>query len=404
MNSKILFILLVLLLTLKFSQSQGQSPTCPKYAFQTSNMANKTSTPSFKACVDLPLLNSFLHWTYSPATTTLDIAYRHTGLSSATSKWVAWAINPTGKGMIGAQCLVAHHNPTDGSMVAYTSPVSGYSTKLTQGDLSFKVTQLSAVGLNNEIIIFATLEVPGNATVLNQLWQDGPLSSDGSPLIHSTSGPNLQSTASLNLLSGVAAPTGGANISPLKNIHGVLNAVSWGILMPTGAIIARYMRVFPAADPAWFYLHVGCQISAYAIGAAGWATGLNLGSQSKGIQHSSHRNIGITLFCLATLQMFALLIRPIKEHKYRPYWNVYHHSVGYTIIILSIVNILEGIKILDPIAIWKKTYVGVILALALLAAFLEVFTWYIVFRRKKAQAADNTNRHGLHAPIRANFA
>jgi len=88
-----------------------------------------------------------------------------------------------------------------------------------------------------------------------------------------------------------------------EQVHGVLNAVSWGILMPLGAIIARYMRVFKSADPAWFYLHVTCQFSAYVIGVAGWGTGLKLGSQSPGIVYHSHRNIGIALFCFATLQV-----------------------------------------------------------------------------------------------------
>lgn len=67
--------------------------------------------------------------------------------------------------------------------------------------------------------------------------------------------------------------------------------------------MARYLRPFQAADPAWFYLHVACQVSAYAIGVAGWATGIKLGSESKGIQWTAHRNIGITLFSLATLQV-----------------------------------------------------------------------------------------------------
>lgn len=88
-------------------------------------------------------------------------------------------------------------------------------------------------------------------------------------------------------------------------IHGVLNAVSWGILMPIGAIIARYMRVFKSADPAWFYLHVTCQSSAYIIGVAGWATGIKLGSESSGVQYTAHRAIGIVLFCLGTLQVYA---------------------------------------------------------------------------------------------------
>lgn len=86
-------------------------------------------------------------------------------------------------------------------------------------------------------------------------------------------------------------------------IHGILNAVSWGILFPVGAIVARYMRIFESADPAWFYIHVSCQFSAYVIGVAGWAIGLKLGRESEGIRFASHGNIGIALFSLATIQV-----------------------------------------------------------------------------------------------------
>lgn len=74
-------------------------------------------------------------------------------------------------------------------------------------------------------------------------------------------------------------------------------------MFPIGIIIARYLRVFPSADPVWFYLHVFCQVSAYAIGVAGWGTGLKLGSESKAVTYSHHRNIGISLFALATVQV-----------------------------------------------------------------------------------------------------
>lgn len=73
--------------------------------------------------------------------------------------------------------------------------------------------------------------------------------------------------------------------------------------MPMGAIFARYLKVFKLANPAWFYLHAGCQTVAYAVGVAGWGTGLKLGSDSVGIRYDTHRNIGITLFCLGTLQV-----------------------------------------------------------------------------------------------------
>lgn len=79
--------------------------------------------------------------------------------------------------------------------------------------------------------------------------------------------------------------------------------MSWGILLPIGASIARHLKVFKSADPAWFYLHVTCQTSAYIVGVVGWGTGLKLGSDSVGIKYNTHRNIGIALFCLGTLQV-----------------------------------------------------------------------------------------------------
>ncbi|KAK9267632.1 hypothetical protein L1049_010063 [Liquidambar formosana] len=210
------------------------------------------------------------------------------------------------------------------------------------------------------------------------------------PRQHDTSGPNIQSMGTLNLLSGQSSSTTGEGNSKLRkrNIHGVLNAVSWGVMMPLGALIARYLKVFKSADPAWFYLHVACQSSAYIIGVAGWATGLKLGSDSPGIHYYTHRNIGITLFCLGTLQVFALFLRPNKDHKYRFFWNIYHHLVGYMVILLSIINIFKGFGILQPDKKWKNGYIGIILTLAVNAVLLEAYTWYIVIKRKNSASLE----------------
>lgn len=88
-------------------------------------------------------------------------------------------------------------------------------------------------------------------------------------------------------------------------LHGILNAVSWGVLFPLGIMVARYLRTFESAEAIWFYLHVGSQFCSYAIGVGGWATGLRLGAESKGIQFTSHRIIGMILFSLSTLQVDA---------------------------------------------------------------------------------------------------
>ncbi|KAI3786386.1 hypothetical protein L1987_40025 [Smallanthus sonchifolius] len=146
----------------------------------------------------------------------------------------------------------------------------------------------------------------------------------------------------------------------MKWTHGVLNAVSWGVLMPIGAMAARYLKV---ANPAWFYVHAATQTSAYIVGVAGWATGLKLGSDSTGIKYNTHRNIGIILFAFGTLQVFSLLLRPKPDNKYRFYWNIYHRSLGYSVIILSIINVCKGLDIMDPEMKWKNAYTGIVISL-----------------------------------------
>ena len=207
--------------------------SCNNYVF--------ASDKVFSTCNDLPYLNSFLHWTYDPSSGTAQIAFRHTGIASP--RWVAWAINPEGKGMVGSQALVAFQK-SDGTMSVYTSPVTGYQTQLQKGDLSFGVSDLSATYSNNEIVVFATLELPKNTTTVNQVWQDGPVLND-SPGTHDLSGANVRSMATLNLLSGQQSGTKGTANSKIRSkyIHGVLNAISWGIMMPLGVVIARYVSV-----------------------------------------------------------------------------------------------------------------------------------------------------------------
>ncbi|KAL7218779.1 hypothetical protein ACSBR2_011947 [Camellia fascicularis] len=381
MDKSLKIALFSCLLISVFASAYAQ--TCASYSF--------SSNRQYTKCNDLPYLNSYLHWNYHPTNGTVDIAFRHTNVD--TSTWVAWALNINGSKMAGSQALVALHN-TSGLPHAYTSSVSDYSTKLAPSNLSFNVPSLSVEYISSDMLIYATLVLPSNGTTFNQLWQAGPVSG-GNPDPHPTTGNNILSTGTLDFLSGTSSSNSGGVASQMrkKNTHGILNAISWGILLPVGAIIARYLKTFKSADPAWFYLHVTCQSAAYIVGVAGWATGLKLGSDSVGIQHNTHRNIGITLFCLGTLQVFALLLRPKKDHKYRLYWNIYHWGVGYAVIVLSIMNIFEGFDILNPGKSWKRAYIGIIIALGSIACILEAFTWFVVLSRKKKNGSDPKYPH-----------
>lgn len=80
--------------------------------------------------------------------------------------------------------------------------------------------------------------------------------------------------------------------------------------------------------------------------------------------------------------MFAMLLRPKKDHKYRFYWNIYHHGVGYAILILGIINVFKGLSILNPQDTYKTAYIVVIASLGGIALLLEAITWVIVLKRK----------------------
>lgn len=96
-----------------------------------------SNNQQYASCSDLPQLNSFLYWTYDSTAGTANIAFRVTGVNP-TSNWIAWALNPTGSGMTGAQALVAYRNSSS-SIHAYTSSVVDTRTTLAQSSLSFRV-------------------------------------------------------------------------------------------------------------------------------------------------------------------------------------------------------------------------------------------------------------------------
>ncbi|KAJ0547776.1 putative cytochrome b561 and DOMON domain-containing protein [Helianthus annuus] len=368
-----LFVVIVVLL---ISSAHAQ-PTCATQKF--------TNKEQYDRCVDLPQLGCYLHWSLDTARNTVAIVF--IAPPATPDGWVSWAINPTGEGMVGSQSLIAY-TAANGSMVVNTYNVSSYGG-VVKGKLDFDVMDMKAEHSDGVMRIFATVELPENGrTKVNQVWQvGGAVTEEGVPVRHAFGQGNLGSKGILDLLSGEISGGGSGNSKTKKrNIHGILNAMSWGVLFPVGIMIARYLRTFPAADPAWFYLHGSLQVSAYGIGVAGWVTGLKLGSESKGVEYTAHRNIGITLFCLATLQVLALFLRPKKGHKIRFYWNIYHHGTGFAVAILGILNVFKGLEILSPSSKWRLSYIIIISSLGIIAIILEAFTWIVVLKRKSNKA------------------
>lgn len=201
-----LFFPWALFSSLIFSATTAQTTsTCQSYSFSNGN--------TYVSCLDLPALSSFLHWNYTQSTGVADIAFRRTG--TTTSRWISWAINPSGLQMVGSQALVAYQL-SNGSMRAYTSSVDSLGTTLAEGTLSFGVPTITASFENGgEMTIFARLQLVGGTAKVNQVWQEGPMNGD-QPSVHSTSGANTQSVAELDLVTATSVGGGGGGSQQRK--------------------------------------------------------------------------------------------------------------------------------------------------------------------------------------------
>ncbi|GJM98365.1 hypothetical protein PR202_ga15368 [Eleusine coracana subsp. coracana] len=364
----------------------------------TAACSTEASFPSnraaYAACADLPHLGASLHWTHDAASGDLSVAF--VARPAAPGGWVAWGINPSGAGggMPGTQALVAA--PFDGNAWSVrTYNITGYALG-PPGPIAFPASDLAAelAAADGRVAVFGRINLGPGAGTLNHVWQVGAAVSGGSPAPHAMGGDNLAAKGQLDLVRATASAGADDSATEKRNIHGILNAASWGILLPVGAIVARYLKTFRAADPAWFYLHVTCQLLGYAAGVAGWATGINLGNESEGVVYATHRAVAVAAFALATLQVFALFVRPGKTHKCRAYWNAYHHSLGYAVVVLGVVNVFKGMAILRVEQRWRTAYIVALFVLGAVALVLEVVTWGVVVRRRRMAENKTFNNSG----------
>lgn len=87
---------------------------------------------------------------------------------------------------------------TTGSMIAYPTQLDSYAPSMAPEDLSFPVSDVAAEYVKNEMIIYATLKLPGGSTKFNHVWQEGSSVANDVPQAHSTSGDNIESLGTID--------------------------------------------------------------------------------------------------------------------------------------------------------------------------------------------------------------
>ncbi|KAF5743785.1 hypothetical protein HS088_TW08G00373 [Tripterygium wilfordii] len=167
----------------------------------------------------------------------------------------------------------------------------------------------------------------------------------------------------------------------MKTRHGVMGILGWGLILPVGAIVPRYLK---HKDPLWFYLHTVIQFIGFIFGL----TTVVLGGQLYKETHANvpaHRGIGIFVLFLSILQILAFFLRPNKDAKVRKYWNWYHHWFGRIALFFGSLNIVLGMRLAYAGPAWKIGY-GFVLGVIL----LTVIVLEILSRMSRSEKIDRT--------------
>ncbi|KAJ7963770.1 Cytochrome b561 and DOMON domain-containing protein [Quillaja saponaria] len=341
-------------------------------------------------CKKLRTLGAEFGWSYNNYNNCIHInvlfGTRVEDYSSSNIVWIAWGVNPGNRPtMVGTKAIIGIKQPNN-TLLASTYDIT-QDTKLgcrlrpsPDSDLGLEVNykKMAYDNASNFLTIYAEVILPSpnyQISKLNHVWQVGYHASDDEPQIHPARLQNVDSTEIIDLISGHGTSAGGQHQRYLRVVHGILNMLGWGTLLPIGVIIARYMRVYPIKSERWFSLHLACQISGYILGTAGWALGLWLGHASRYYEFYIHRIFAIFIFTFTTIQMLALQLRPKEKDDYSKYWNLYHHLLGYALLAVIIINIFKGIEITKGDPNWKWAYIAILVFLSAVTLGFEIFTW-----------------------------
>ncbi|KAJ4752566.1 Cytochrome b561 and DOMON domain-containing protein [Rhynchospora pubera] len=287
-----------------------------------------------------------------------------------TSGWVGIGFSPDGM-MVGSSAMVGWID-TSGRSFIKQYDLQGRSSS----DVIVDEGKLMLTSVSPKVVLYGV-----NIYLMFQVRFSKQVESQEVILAYANESPNhLQLTKHDDKISvsfdfssgGSTVPTSPSSYPyQLKRNHGALAIFSWGILLPIGAIIARYFR---HKDPLWFYLHVAIQFLGYLVGIAAVLAGISLYNKLNS-DFRSHKSLGIFILVLASLQVIAFFVRPDKESKLRMYWNWYHHWLGRLALFLAAINITLGLKIGDAGSSWKLVY-GIILAIILSTfSVLETMLW-----------------------------
>jgi hypothetical protein len=152
--------------------------------------------------------------------------------------------------------------------------------------------------------------------------------------------------------------------------HGVLMGLSWGFLLPVGALVARFGK---QKDPLWFKVHRGVQAAGVLLALLGLVAALLMVATGHFLARP-HAYIGLAAMALGLQQPVNAWLRPHKakgqpRSAKRMWWERWHKYSGRCAVALGLLNPFWGIASVQSSAglivygLWVALYLAVVLYL-----------------------------------------
>ena len=326
--------------------------------------------------------------------------------ASLSSEYVAVGFTSKKNSMKNAATMILADNPSGASLKQYYMDGYGESNVYpsNQGATILNVAPVSNGPDSNGILAgMFTMSLPyptpslqkrrrslfqasSPLSAFNMIFAAGAVRPNGSLRQHyadAAADVNLEAALVSNGFSVANSVTYSENESA-KIAHQVLMAVGWGIIIPLGIVGARAKNQLKA--PKWYNMHRYMQAVGYVIGLIGFGLGFAITSSWE-TNYTVHRDLGITITVLATVQVLALLWKPQPGTTLRKYWGPYHIWVGRATTILAIVNIYYGMLCLGDqnVETWAWVTYTVVLGLIGLLGLVSEYREYTL---RKSMAAE----------------
>lgn len=284
-----------------------------------------------------------VHWVVDGALT------RMAAVGASTAGYVGVGFSPTGA-MVGSYAIIGWcgDGSVDGDVGAYY--MAGKHSSEVQPTTDFALSNTSASCIDGEVTIRYTLDSMSRETlatldregVTQMLWALG----ESKAVADHYSAGALQ----LSLASGAAA----ALDRPFEAyrwhlIHAILMFASWGVLLPFGALIPRFLKQRLAKRGLWFKLHKYLQSVGLLVSLAGLA--IVFARPEFGSVNTWHGYLGLAVIGLGVLQPLNAFVRPppskegARKSHGRLMWEILHKGVGWGTLVLAAVTIFLGIPL-----------------------------------------------------------